>query len=71
MDTEQFSAPPLTTGGLKAHYHCYGEHVEERSIELVHFSDPAAIATWIRSEWACAVRPHADVRIQLLHVERR
>ena len=24
MDTEQFQAPPMTTGGLKAYFHAYG-----------------------------------------------
>jgi radical SAM superfamily enzyme YgiQ (UPF0313 family) len=60
MDTEQFSAPPLTTGGLKAHYNVYGKHSDECSIELVHFLAPEDITNWLQNDWRSTVRPLAE-----------
>lgn len=52
MDTEQFSAPPLTTGGLKAYHLKYGECADATDIELVHFLQSEEIEPWTREVWS-------------------
>lgn len=48
MDSEQFSAAPMTTGGIKAYYHEYGEKHPQTDIELVHFLQSGEIADWLK-----------------------
>jgi len=51
MDTEQFSSPPITTGGLKAAFHAYGASAEETDVMLVHFPRREAITGWVDEVW--------------------
>ncbi len=51
MDTEQFSAPPLTTGGLKAYFQRYGATAASTDIELVHFLQSEEIEPWVETVW--------------------
>ena len=46
MDTEQFSAPPMTTGGLKAFHMRYGASRESTEIDLIHFFQAEEVAVW-------------------------
>jgi len=59
MDTEQFRAPPLTTGALKAHFLTYGSHAASTEIELVHFLGSDEIDSWVRGSWTDDVLPRA------------
>ncbi|TFH22351.1 MAG: B12-binding domain-containing radical SAM protein [Myxococcales bacterium] len=63
MDTEQFSAPPLTTGALKAHHLAYSNAQQRCDIELVHFLQVAEIARWIETDWPRQVRPRASAAL--------
>lgn len=47
MDSEQFSAAPTTTGGLKSYYHTYGSKHQQTEIELVHFLKSEEISGWL------------------------
>lgn len=49
MDSEQFHAAPLTTGGLQAYYQAYGAHPDELQFELVHYRDASDIQSWRES----------------------
>src|SRR5690554_1177566 len=51
MDTEQFGAPPLTTGGLKASFLARGATAATTDVTLVHFSRSEAIAAWLDEVW--------------------
>lgn len=51
MDTEQFSSPPLVTGGLKAYFLGRGKTADRSEIELVHFHRHEDIGEWIRETW--------------------
>lgn len=46
LDSEQFSAAPMTTGGLKAYYLAHGRQVESTHIEIVHFLAHEAVQAW-------------------------
>ncbi len=52
MDSDQFHAAPLTTGGLQAYYQCYGAQQHQAAFELVHYRDDDALAQWITREKA-------------------
>ena len=60
MDTEQFRAPPVTTGGLMAHFRTYGANSADTDIELVHFLEPADFAAWLDTDWPDRIRPQAE-----------
>jgi tRNA A37 methylthiotransferase MiaB len=51
MDSERFSAAPMTTGGLKACFEKYGETAAETNIELVHFLVREEIEPWLEQQW--------------------
>jgi radical SAM superfamily enzyme YgiQ (UPF0313 family) len=58
MDSEQFSAAPTTTGGLKAYYHAYGKRLANTDIEIVHFLDREEITAWL-ARWQNELLPIA------------
>lgn len=60
MDTEQFRAPPITTGGLMAHFRTYGANSATTEIELVHFLASADLTDWLDHDWPERIRPHAQ-----------
>ncbi|HEX7481383.1 MAG TPA: radical SAM protein [Polyangiales bacterium] len=51
LDTEQFSAVPMTTGRLKAYFAKYGATAEHTDVELVHFLQSEEIDPWLASHW--------------------
>lgn len=51
MDSERFSAAPMTTGGLKACFQKYGKTAGETEIELVHFLVRENIEPWFQEQW--------------------
>ncbi len=51
MDTEQFSAPPMTTGALKAHFLEYGRKAAASEVELVHFLQEIDLDRWRTIDW--------------------
>jgi len=63
MDTEQFDAPPMTTGGLKAHYCARGGRAGTTDIELVHFLRREELEEWTEVDWAGRVRARAEAAI--------
>src|SRR6185312_10353446 len=48
LDTEQFSAVPMTTGRLKAYFQRFGRTPEGTDVELVHFSMSHEIDVFLR-----------------------
>ncbi|MEM8497333.1 MAG: cobalamin-dependent protein [Pseudomonadota bacterium] len=46
MDSEQFHAAPLTTGGLQAYYQRYGQRSDDTEFHLLHFRDAEHIDGW-------------------------
>lgn len=48
MDSDQFRAPPTTTGGLLAFYQRHGRTVEQTDVELVHFKGAGDIDLWLQ-----------------------
>ncbi len=65
MDTEQFRAPPLTTGALKAHFCARGRSADATEIELVHFLEAGQIEHWLETDWPQRVRPRATEAAEL------
>lgn len=59
MNTDQFCAPPLTTGALKAYFARHGNSASTTDVELVHFLNAEEIEQWLTSAWPEHVRPHA------------
>jgi hypothetical protein len=51
LDTEQFSAVPMTTGRLKAYFQRFGASAEGTRIELVHFTESQQIDVFLREQW--------------------
>lgn len=51
LDTEQFDAPPMATGGLKAYFVRHGATAAGTDIELVHFHRRAQVDAWVRERW--------------------
>lgn len=47
LDSEHFSAAPMTIGGLKACFLRYGKTASSTDIELVHFLDRAELDPWL------------------------
>ena len=50
QDTAQFSAPPLTTGALKAYFLARGRTAEASDVELVHLLGDGAAVDWLDSD---------------------
>ena len=63
MDTEQFRAPPLTTGTLKAFHLKYGRTAATTDIELVHFLSDDELGRWQDETWAAEVLPEAEASL--------
>jgi hypothetical protein len=59
MDTEQFSAPPMTTGALKACFAQVGRSANDTQVELVHFLQEGDLDRWINVEWPERILPRA------------
>jgi hypothetical protein len=57
MDTDQFCAPPMTTGALKAYFAAHGRGAAQSDVELVHFAHRGHVEGWLAGEWATRVRP--------------
>ena len=51
MDSDQFFAPPFTTGGLKATYLARGKRSSNTDIQLVHLENPEDVEKWVSQEW--------------------
>jgi hypothetical protein len=51
LDTEEFWAAPLTTGGLKAYFEQNGRTAGTTEIEIVHFRYAEQIGPWLREQW--------------------
>lgn len=63
MDTEQFRAPPMTTGALKAHFVRRGTSAAATDVELVHFLDISELQEWEAREWSGPVQARAEAAI--------
>jgi hypothetical protein len=59
MDTDQFCAPPLTTGALKAYFSTHGRTAASTDVELVHFPNREAVDHWVADIWPTEVLPQA------------
>jgi radical SAM superfamily enzyme YgiQ (UPF0313 family) len=57
MDTDQFCAPPMTTGGLKAYFVAHGRSAARSEVELVHFGGREHVLEWLDGEWNARVLP--------------
>ncbi|MGD8860342.1 MAG: radical SAM protein [Myxococcales bacterium] len=51
LDTEQFAAPPMTTGALKAFFLQRGRSAGHTEVELVHFASTLDVQPWLRDHW--------------------
>ena len=63
MDSEHFSAAPMTTGGLKAYYHRYGQRPDAVDIQLVHFLERHELKPWLE-RWHGELLPMANAAIE-------
>lgn len=63
MDTEQFCAPPLTTGALLAYFRAHGTTQAETDVSLVHFLAADEIDAWLETEWAGKLRDEARAAV--------
>jgi len=63
MDTEQFDAPPMTTGALVAHYVAKGVAAARTDIELVHFLSADDLQDWLDRQWTGPVQARAEAAI--------
>ncbi|HQQ62347.1 MAG TPA: radical SAM protein [Pseudomonadales bacterium] len=60
MDSERFSAAPMTTGGLKSCFQKYGKTADKTQVDLVHFLVREEIAPWLRDQWQQVLLPLAE-----------
>src|SRR6478609_439567 len=51
MDSERFSAAPMTTGGLKSCFQKYGNTAADTDINIVHFIVREEIDPWFSEQW--------------------
>ncbi|MDG2305890.1 MAG: cobalamin-dependent protein [Candidatus Binatia bacterium] len=63
MDTEQFCAPPLTTGALLAYFRAHGATEADTDVDLVHFLSVEAVDTWLEEKWAGGLREQARAAV--------
>lgn len=63
MDSDQFQAPPTTTGGLLAYFRAYGATQAETDVVLVHPQDEAALTNWLERTWAEQALPAARAAV--------
>ncbi len=59
MDTDQFCAPPMTTGALKAYFQRFGTTAPTTDVELVHFHNAEHFERWLAHDWPQTLQPHA------------
>lgn len=59
MDTEQFCAPPLTTGALLAYFRAHGATQHDTDVSLVHFLSVEEVAAWVERTWSSELRAEA------------
>jgi hypothetical protein len=63
LDSDTFPAAPMTTGGLKAYYHRYGQRSADTDIQLVHFVNrPERIPEWLTA-WTQNDLPRAQAAL--------
>ena len=60
LDTDQFCAPPLTTGALKAFFTANGRSAPHSEVDLVHFANRDGLDRWLAGPWRRQVRPRAE-----------
>ncbi len=63
LDTEQFSAVPMTTGRLKAYFAQYGTSAAETEVELVHFLQSDELPRWLRESWDARLLAQANAAL--------
>jgi hypothetical protein len=63
MDTDQFCAPPLTTGALAAYFERHGRTAAETAVSLLHFPHADDVSAWLGADWAARVRPEAEAAL--------
>lgn len=63
LNTEQFCAPPITTGGLKAYFARHGTTAGQTDVELVHFLAGEEVDAWLASDWPERIRPSATAAL--------
>ena len=64
MDSDQFPAAPMTTGGLKAYYQKFGKNAHRTDITLQHFVNrPESIPDWLTS-WIANELPRARAALE-------
>jgi radical SAM superfamily enzyme YgiQ (UPF0313 family) len=51
MDSEQFAAVPMTTGGLTAYFRKFGRTAKKTAIEPIHFFRFEDIGEWFEKKW--------------------
>lgn len=59
MDSERFSAAPMTTGGLKSCFQKYGNTAADTDINIVHFIVREEIEPWFSEQWLKECLPQA------------
>lgn len=64
MNTDQFCAPPLTTGALKAYFLRHGSTAGQTDVELVHFLNADEIEHWLAADWVDHVVPRAAAAVE-------
>lgn len=63
MDTEQFQAPPMTTGALKAFFLKNGISAKSTEVNLVHFLERHQAETFLKRVWPEEIRPIAEAAV--------
>lgn len=64
MDSDQFPAAPMTTGGLKAYYQRFGSNAHNTDLQIVHFvNKPESIPAWLTG-WIANELPRAQAAIE-------
>jgi tRNA A37 methylthiotransferase MiaB len=59
LDTEQFSAVPMTTGRLKAYFARFGASAADTQVDLVHFTMSQQIDEFLHGRWIRELLPQA------------
>lgn len=63
MDTDQFCAPPLTTGALQAYFERHGRTASRTDVSLLHFPHAEGVLAWLGGDWATRVRREAEAAV--------
>ena len=67
MDSDQFCAPPTTTGGLLAYFREYGASAAHTDAELVHFQRECEVETWLSETFEIECLPKVRTAIAAGH----